>query len=81
MEAPNFSWLGQLNQVLHALDIDGLEPVWTLKQSKQKISLDIVWFKTPASEKRTQETNGRVRAHQQASPDIVTVTCNSVLRY
>ena len=69
MEAPNFSGLGKLNQVLHALDIDGLEPVWTLKQSKQKISLHIIWFKTPASVKRTQETNGRVQAHQQASTD------------
>ena len=70
METPNFFGLGQLNQVLHALDIDGLELVWTLKQSKQKISLDIVWFKTPASEKRTQETNGRVRSHQRANPDM-----------
>jgi len=51
--SPNFFGLGrQLVNVLSALDIQHAVPVWTLKQTKNKIFLDISWnkqvFKFPA---------------------------------
>ena len=72
MENSKLSGLGQLNQVLLALNIDGLEPVWTLKQTKQKIFLDIIWFKTPAisdsSKKHTPETSDQRTPSPDSSP-------------
>ena len=76
MENPEFSGLGQLNQVLLALNIDGLEPVWTLKQTKQKIFLDIIWFKTPAIsdssklKKHTPETSDQRAPSPDSSPYV-----------
>lgn len=44
--SPNFFGLGQqLTNVLNALDIQHLVPVWTLKQTKNKIFLDVSWTK------------------------------------
>ena len=74
MENPKLSGLGQLNQVLLALNIDGLEPVWTLKQTRQKIFLDIIWFKTPAisdtSKKHTPETSDQRAPSPDSSPYV-----------
>jgi hypothetical protein len=52
MDMPIFSGLGEkLQRVLQALDISKLEhPVWTLKENKGKIYLDICWSKFPATE-------------------------------
>ena len=58
--SPNFPGLGQqLNNVLAALDLNS-DPVWTLKQTKGKVYLDIVWdkkFKSPATGVVNKEAN------------------------
>ena len=37
----------QLNQILDTLNIHELEPVWSLKQTKKNIFLDVTWTKPP----------------------------------
>ena len=46
MDSTAFSGFGKIIPVLQALNISNVDPVWTLKQTKSKIFLDIVW-KTP----------------------------------
>ena len=58
--SPNFPGLGQqLNNVLAALDLNS-DPVWTLKQTRGKVYLDIVWdkkIKSPATGVVNKEAN------------------------
>ena len=51
MESPIFFGLGaKLQRVLQALDVTNLgSPVWTLKENKGKIYLDLCWSKFPAT--------------------------------
>lgn len=56
---PNFFGLPhKLNQVLLALDLHQLDPVWTLKETKGKIYLDIVWSKLPLESPAIDANNG-----------------------
>ena len=75
METPHFSGLGQLNQVLNALNINNLEPVWTLKQTPSKIYLDIVWFKLPATTHTRTEAAVPVAQHQPQSAERKSLDC------
>ena len=43
MDSRAFSGFGKIIPVLQALNISNGDPVWTLKQTKSKIFLDIVW--------------------------------------
>jgi len=84
METPIFSGLGQqLQRVLLALDINSFEaPVWTLKQNKDKIYLDICWFKTkfPAAPVDQSPTcSNAVRELEQTSL-TTTTSCNDEVK-
>ena len=69
-----FSGASRLNQVLQALDVANVEPVWSLKQTKNKIFLDLVW-KTPGNSNlnvpATQVTSVDPRQNQLAQRGVV----------
>lgn len=68
--SPNFFGLGhQLSQVLNAMDIHHLKPVWTLKETRGKIFLDIVWTKLPFKSRATDDVNKGTRTVQSPIHD------------
>jgi len=57
--SPNFCGLSHhLSQVLNALDLNHLEPEWTLKENKGKVLLNIVWTRRPFKFPARDENKG-----------------------